>query len=179
LNVQITAVRYECAVPILFAMLFVAALTCLDSRAPAAAFECLEVNEAQAAAFAQLRRGATCAKCKGCGCKGGPGFRAPPKPGHERGRCVSWRQLIAVCGPAPHGKCDRECNVVTAGCSRPGIGKVNALAKRIAKKRGCGSRGGSGYRGPNGRCVSKKQVRRVCGDPPTTRCRAENVSAQQ
>jgi hypothetical protein len=38
---------------------------------------------------------------------------------------------------------------------------------------GCGCRGGPGYRGPNGSCVGWKQLNKVCGSPPTTRCTAE------
>lgn len=38
---------------------------------------------------------------------------------------------------------------------------------------GCGCRGGPGYRGPNGKCVGWKQLNKVCGSPPTTRCTAE------
>jgi hypothetical protein len=35
---------------------------------------------------------------------------------------------------------------------------------------GCGCKGGPGFRGPNGRCVSYKQLDRVCGSPPTSKC---------
>lgn len=38
---------------------------------------------------------------------------------------------------------------------------------------GCGSRGGPGYRGPNGKCVGWEQLARVCGSPPTERCAPE------
>lgn len=38
----------------------------------------------------------------------------------------------------------------------------------------CGSRGGPGYRAPNGECVSWRNLCRVCGNPPETRCRPEN-----
>jgi hypothetical protein len=40
----------------------------------------------------------------------------------------------------------------------------------------CGDRGGPGYRGPSGRCVSWAEIGRVCGSPPSTRCTAENTS---
>jgi len=33
--------------------------------------------------------------CKGCGCKGGPGYRAPD------GHCVGFRELDKVCGTPP------------------------------------------------------------------------------
>lgn len=37
----------------------------------------------------------------------------------------------------------------------------------------CGERGGPGYRGPNGKCVSWKTIASVCGHPPETRCTPE------
>lgn len=37
----------------------------------------------------------------------------------------------------------------------------------------CGSRGGPGFRGPNGKCVGWKQLGKVCGNPPTSRCSYE------
>lgn len=43
------------------------------------------------------------------------------------------------------------------------------------KCRGCGCKGGPGYRGPNGRCVGFKNLKKICGDPPTTRCDFENT----
>ena len=41
--------------------------------------------------------------------------------------------------------------------------------------RGCGCKGGPGYRGPDGRCVGFQALRKVCGDPPESRCRFENA----
>jgi hypothetical protein len=40
----------------------------------------------------------------------------------------------------------------------------------------CGSRGGPGWRGPDGRCVGRKNLNRVCGVPPATRCTAEGAT---
>ena len=40
---------------------------------------------------------------------------------------------------------------------------------------GCGCAGGPGYRGPNGRCVGFRNLLRICGDPPTQRCKFENA----
>jgi hypothetical protein len=37
----------------------------------------------------------------------------------------------------------------------------------------CGTRGGPGFRDPNGHCVGWSQLGRVCGSPPTQRCAAE------
>jgi hypothetical protein len=45
-----------------------------------------------------------------------------------------------------------------------------------AAQRGCGSRGGPGYRGPDGKCVGWAEIARVCGTPPTSRCSQEKVS---
>ena len=42
------------------------------------------------------------ARCTGCSCRGGPGFRSP------EGTCVSWKNLVRICGPAPHAKCKDE-----------------------------------------------------------------------
>lgn len=40
----------------------------------------------------------------------------------------------------------------------------------------CGTRGGPGYRGPTGKCVGWAEMARVCGSPPTTKCKAEAVA---
>jgi hypothetical protein len=40
----------------------------------------------------------------------------------------------------------------------------------------CGTRGGPGYRAPNGRCVGWADISRTCGSPPTLRCTAEATS---
>lgn len=40
--------------------------------------------------------------CHGCGCKGGPGYRAP------NGRCVGWKDLARTCGPTLPGACTAE-----------------------------------------------------------------------
>ena len=42
---------------------------------------------------------------------------------------------------------------------------------------GCGGAlGGPGYRGPDGRCVGWESLSRICGNPPTTRCKRECVA---
>ena len=41
--------------------------------------------------------------------------------------------------------------------------------------KGCGCKGGPGYRGPDGRCVGFKVLHKVCGNPPETRCTFENA----
>ena len=62
-------------------------------------------------------------QCRGCGCKGGPGYREVTTD-----RCVGWRDLIEKCGPPPHSLCKAECEPVVAGC----IGR--AWIKQIAKE---------------------------------------------
>ena len=41
--------------------------------------------------------------------------------------------------------------------------------------RGCGCKGGPGYRGPDGKCVGFRNLLKVCGNPPETRCVFENA----
>lgn len=52
-----------------------------------------------------------------------------------------------------------------------------AGATSDAAQRGCGSRGGPGYRGADGKCVGWAEIARVCGSPPTNRCTPEKVNA--
>lgn len=40
----------------------------------------------------------------------------------------------------------------------------------------CGTRGGPGYRGPDGKCVGWANLRKVCGSPPSTNCTPEIVA---
>jgi len=42
----------------------------------------------------------------------------------------------------------------------------------------CGTRGGPGYRGPNGKCVGWAEIGRVCGNPPSSRCTAERAQPE-
>lgn len=51
-----------------------------------------------------------------------------------------------------------------------------AVSTALEAASGCGSRGGPGYRGPNGRCVGWDELGRICGTPPTTRCSSESVA---
>ncbi|MBY6244007.1 hypothetical protein [Methylosinus sp. Sm6] len=47
--------------------------------------------------------GEALARCHGCGCRGGPGYRNP-----RTGQCVGKAQLRAVCGSPPTSRCIRE-----------------------------------------------------------------------
>lgn len=38
----------------------------------------------------------------------------------------------------------------------------------------CGCKGGPGYRAPDGQCVGKRNISKVCGSPPSTRCKKES-----
>ena len=42
------------------------------------------------------------AACDGCGCRGGPGYRAPD------GRCVGWSDIGRKCGSPPTTRCAAE-----------------------------------------------------------------------
>jgi hypothetical protein len=58
------------------------------------------------------------APCRGCGCKGGPGYR------DAKGRCVGYAGLISRCGPPPHARCRRECAPIVAGCLGRAAGRA-------------------------------------------------------
>lgn len=93
-------------------------MTCAMS-APLAAQECLQLRQDEIRALvakdAAGRPTACATSCKGCGCRGGPGYR------DDRGKCVGYRELISRCGPPPHARCARECFPVVDGCTRPDI----------------------------------------------------------
>ena len=55
------------------------------------------------------------ASCKGCGCKGGPGYR-------KDGRCVAWADVERKCGKAPHAGCVKECRRVVPACLDRALG---------------------------------------------------------
>jgi hypothetical protein len=40
-----------------------------------------------------------------------------------------------------------------------------------------GACGGPGYRGPDGRCVGRAALARVCGTPPSQKCTADRPQA--
>ena len=40
----------------------------------------------------------------------------------------------------------------------------------------CGDNGGPGYRNSSGKCVGWEALARQCGNPPTTKCTAEQVN---
>jgi hypothetical protein len=52
-------------------------------------------------------------RCKGCGCKGGPGWRGPD------GACVSKANLAEICGSPPGAPCVREAATRVCYGSKP------------------------------------------------------------
>jgi hypothetical protein len=65
------------------------------------------------------------------------------------------------------------CCVLTAGLMI-GPAQAQGCAERLACK-GCGCKGGPGYRAPDGHCVGFRELEKVCGVPPETRCSFENA----
>ncbi|PZA12574.1 hypothetical protein DNX69_10510 [Rhodopseudomonas palustris] len=49
-----------------------------------------------------------------------------------------------------------------------------AACPELPPCKGCGCKGGTGYRAPDGHCVGFRELDRVCGAPPT-RCVFENA----
>jgi hypothetical protein len=53
---------------------------------------------------------------------------------------------------------------------------LSSVAPALAddcKCKGCGCQGGSGWRGPDGTCVSSSKLAEVCGTPPSAHCKHE------
>jgi hypothetical protein len=48
-----------------------------------------------------------------------------------------------------------------------------AVAQEICRCKGCGCKGGSGWRGPDGFCVSQGKLAEVCGTPAAAPCKQE------
>ena len=70
--------------------------------------------------------------------------------------------------------------VLFGGVPNAGVGGVsNADAPSAVaaecRCRGCGCKGGPGWRGPNGRCVSTRALHSVCGTPPDSPCSFEGA----
>jgi hypothetical protein len=105
-----------------------AALLALAPVPAASAQECLTADPAQAREIARMlaQSGGCPIQCRGCGCKGGPGYREKG----PNGQCVSWRELNSICGPAPHSNCIRECRPAVGSCSKPNAPTLNRSAPR-------------------------------------------------
>ena len=120
---------------------------------------CATVDPDLVKAFAQARKeSSNCpVGCKGCGCKGGPGYRK------SDGQCASYASLVRECGPPPHSGCLRECAPVMDGCRRPSVNEVEkasmALVEAAKNRPSCPS----GYRyANNDRCVGVKKAKTLC-----------------
>jgi len=61
--------------------------------------------------------------CSGCGCKGGPGYRAP------NGRCVGWVDIGRVCGSPPTLRCTPE--LPNAGADNAALHGVKAIESKV------------------------------------------------
>ena len=48
-----------------------------------------------------------------------------------------------------------------------------AFADDACRCKGCGCKGGAGWRGPDGTCVSKSALAQVCGTPAGAPCKQE------
>ncbi len=48
-----------------------------------------------------------------------------------------------------------------------------AFADAACRCKGCGCKGGSGWRGPDGTCVSTGKLEDICGSPPGAACKQE------
>jgi hypothetical protein len=82
---------------------------------------CFEGNRQQARESGQQRLGFVCQGfCRGCGCKGGPGYRK------SNGQCATIPDIAGgACGSDPaFSKCSRECAPLMAGCQRANLPAV-------------------------------------------------------
>jgi hypothetical protein len=50
-----------------------------------------------------------------------------------------------------------------------------AVAEEACTCKGCGCKGGPGWRAPNGYCVSAAKLTKICGSPPGEPCKQENT----
>ena len=51
-----------------------------------------------------------------------------------------------------------------------------AFADDACRCKGCGCKGGPGWRGPDGFCVSQAKLAEICGSPAGTPCKQEAAS---
>jgi hypothetical protein len=70
-------------------------------------------------------------KCRGCGCRGGPGYRFFDAQS-SKGRCVGYRELDKLCGVPPETRCVYE-GMPNTGLNRDCVAeKVGKTAKAKA-----------------------------------------------
>jgi hypothetical protein len=53
--------------------------------------------------------------------------------------------------------------------------RATAAIGSACRCQGCGCKGGPGWRGQNGQCVSHADLTKDCGSPPSTRCTYEGA----
>lgn len=53
------------------------------------------------------------------------------------------------------------------------VAPVSTIAQEACTCKGCGCKGGPGWRGPNGYCVSAARLTKICGSPPGAPCKQE------
>jgi hypothetical protein len=51
-----------------------------------------------------------------------------------------------------------------------------SFAEEACRCKGCGCKGGPGWRGPDGFCVSKAKLAMVCGTPAAAPCKQESAA---
>ncbi|MBT9288190.1 hypothetical protein [Prosthecodimorpha staleyi] len=98
------------------------------------------------------------------------------QPGYRdaAGACVGWPQLEGRCGVPPETRC-------TPDEPDPAAARIVATPRgdpSLPACKGCGCKGGPGYRGPDGRCAGWKDLSRTCGTPLPGRCTAEGPAAE-
>jgi hypothetical protein len=101
-----------------------------------------------------------------CGENDDPGYRGPD------GQCVSWCDFARICGGAAGKKCtpEHQSRILLT---------LRAVIKgdpSLPPCRGCGCKGGPGYRDGHGHCVGWDRLAKTCGSPPTTECEPEIVA---
>ena len=106
-------------------------------------------------------------------------------------KLVAIATLFGILATAPGGACDVRPDKNLTG----GAASIRTKERIAACGHAKGNRGqmtrerqdevlkrygfGPGYRGPDGECVGWKALDRICGKPPTTRCKAELVNSDK
>jgi len=148
-------------------LLFTTLMTIPIGESFAFANKCFNATPQLARLYSLIRkRYPTCKiKCKGCGCKGGPGYRKIYR--NANGQCIGYEDLINKCGNKPHKKCRPECEPVIIGCSEP---TKNQLEELIEDLRKCGPIGSIVTVNNKINCMPKENILEHCGSPLKSKC---------
>jgi hypothetical protein len=65
--------------------------------------------------------------------------------------------------------------LISCGILAPAV-PDSAFAQETCRCKGCGCKGGPGWRGPDGLCVSQAKLALICGTPPGTPCKQESAA---